>query len=109
MVQNTTTNKEDQIKKYHALLDKYEGQSIEDIEVDDDLVAIKKGMGLPIAKRLKYTFRCNEFVDDTIIDEVYRPSYSCRLRVTTRDGQTHCVLSDCFAEMQKPAKKATKA
>lgn len=100
--------KEEEIKKYHALLDEYVGTALEDIESDDDLVAIKKGMGLPVAKRLRYAFRNDKpmAVYDTMIEEIYKPSYSCRLCVTTKDGKQHLILSDFFAEMQKPAKKA---
>lgn len=95
-----------EIRHYHKLLERYEGYSLSDIEDEDDLKAIKKGMHLPIRKRLKYTFRTKEWVKDVVIEEIYRPSYSCRLRVTTQEGKTHLVLSDCFAEMQQPPQKA---
>ena len=95
-----------EIRHYHKLLERYEGYSLSDIDSEDDLKGIKKGMHLPIRKRLKYTFRTKEWVKDVVIEEIYRPSYSCRLRVTTQEGKTHLVLSDCFAEMQQPPQKA---
>ena len=95
-----------EIHHYHKLLERYEGCSLSDIDNEDDLKAIKKGMHLPITKKLKYTFRTKEWVKDVVIEEIYRPSYSCRLRVTTQEGKTHLVLSDCFAEMQQPPQKA---
>lgn len=91
----------DKAKTYHELLEQYKGQSLFGITNNHERAALKKGLGLPVGKTLQWTFRCKKTVVDVLIEEIYKPSYSCRLCVTTQDGNQYRGLSDCFSDMQK--------
>ena len=86
------------------MLEKYTGVPFSCIESSQDLAALKKGLALPASKQLKWTFRRIVPVDDVMIEEIYKPSYSCRLCTILHNGDKKHVLSDCFADMQKTAK-----
>ncbi len=85
---------------YHALLEKYNGVAFSNIP-NDDLRILKKGLKLPASKQLYYRHKCNKPVRGIVIEGIYKPSYMCRLCVTTEDGQQYKVLSEYFVEMQK--------
>lgn len=85
---------------YHALLEKYNGVAFSDIN-NDDLRLIKRGMKIPASKQLYYRHKCNKPVREIVIEGIYKPSYMCRLCVTTVDGQQYRVLSEYFSEMQR--------
>lgn len=88
---------------YHTLLEKYNGAAFSDIP-SDDLRILKKGLKLPASKQLYYRHKCNKPVREIVIDGIYKPSYMCRLAVTTEDGQQYRVLSEYFVEMQRKKK-----
>ncbi len=90
----------EKINFYCALLEKYSGTVLSGIN-RCDLCLIKKGMGLPVTKQLYYRHKCSKIVQEIIIEDIYKPSYMCRLLVTTDDGQQYRVLSEYFVEMQK--------
>ena len=88
------------INKDHALLEKYNGVAFSNI-AKEDLRILKKGLKLPASKQLYYRHKCNKPVREIVIEGIYKPSYMCRLGVTTEDGQQYKVLSEYFVEMQK--------
>lgn len=91
------------INKYHALLEKYNGVAFSNI-AKEDLRILKKGLKLPASKQLYYRHKCNKPVREIVIEGIYKPSYMCRLAVTTEDGQQYRVLSEYFVEMQRKKK-----
>lgn len=99
-VDNTKTDAENLVDNYHALLEKYNGIVFSNI-TDCDLRLIKQGMRLPARKQLYYKHKCNKPVKEIMIEEIYKPSYMCRLCITTVNGEQYKVLSEHFAEMQK--------
>ena len=78
------------------------------IKVNDEEKCLRKKLGLPITKELRYmrNIGCQyeevKVIDFKIVD-VYEPSETPPLVVSLETGESIRILSSFFAEMQKPS------
>lgn len=73
---------------------------------DEDTKELRKELGLPVTKDIRYVYKDNSGwkelkVTNYHIADIYKPSETRSLLITTEDGREIRILSDYLSEMQK--------